>query len=140
MADDPGPNRCLAVIPARGGSKGLPRKNVRLLAGVPLISRAVQVACQAKSVTRVVVTTDDVEIGQVAQNSGADVVWRPAELATDAASSESAVLHVLRELEDSEGYRPEKVVMMQCTAGTRDNRENRIFDAFIRCIVHRGKG
>lgn len=93
---------CLAVIPARGGSKGVPRKNVRPLAGKPLIGHTIEAARSAKRIDRVVVSTDDAEIAAVARGFGAEVVIRPAELASDTASSESAVLHALDELERTE--------------------------------------
>jgi YrbI family 3-deoxy-D-manno-octulosonate 8-phosphate phosphatase len=107
---------CLAIIPARGGSRGLPRKNTRPLAGVPLVGRSVRVARGADAVTRVVVSTDDAEIGNIAERYGAQVVWRPGALANETASSEDAVLHVLGQLADREGYHPDLVVMLQCTS------------------------
>jgi len=86
-----------AIIPARGGSKGVPRKNLRPVGGVPLVVRAVR-AAQAAAVDLVAVSTDDDEIAAVAAEAGARVVRRPAELAGDTATSESAVLHALDEL------------------------------------------
>jgi YrbI family 3-deoxy-D-manno-octulosonate 8-phosphate phosphatase len=107
---------CLAIIPARGGSKGVPRKNVRLLAGRPLIAWTIRAAREAKRVTRVVVSTDDGEIARVAGECGAGVVWRPAEISGDTASSESALLHVLGHLRETENYRPELLAFLQCTS------------------------
>ena len=106
----------LAVIPARGGSKGLPRKNLLPIQGVPLVGRAILAARAARSVRRMVVSTDDAEIAAVARRFGAEVVVRPAEISGDAASSESAILHALAHLEEAEGYRPEIVLLIQCTA------------------------
>lgn len=106
---------CVAVIPARGGSKGLPRKNVRELLGKPLIAYAIEAARAARSVTRVVVSTDDAEIAQVARRFGADVFDRPAELATDTASSESVLIHALGTLGEEEAL-PDLVMMIQCTS------------------------
>ena len=83
----------VAIIPARGGSKGVPRKNVRRVGGVARVARAVAAARAAASVDRVVVSTDDPEIAAVAEEWGAQVIARPADLAGDTASSESAVLH-----------------------------------------------
>lgn len=111
-----GPEKVLAIIPARGGSKGIPRKNVRLLNGKPLIAYSIEQALRTPAITRVVVSTDDPEIGAVAQQYGAEVVWRPAEISGDTASSESALLHVLDYLAQTEGYEPELVVFLQCTA------------------------
>ncbi|WP_350349261.1 acylneuraminate cytidylyltransferase [Agromyces sp. G08B096] len=85
----------VAIIPARGGSKGLPGKNVMRVGGVPLVARAVAAARAAETVGLVVVTTDDDDIARVARAGGAHVVTRPAELAGDTASSESALLHAL---------------------------------------------
>ena len=85
----------LAVIPARGGSKGVPGKNLRTVGGRSLVARAVGAARAAASVDRVVVSTDDPAIAREAEASGAVVVVRPAELATDEAASESALLHAL---------------------------------------------
>jgi N-acylneuraminate cytidylyltransferase len=95
--DQPSADRAhaVAIIPARGGSKGLPGKNVMRVGGIPLVARAVAAARAARSVGRVVVTTDDGEIARIAREAGASVVQRPAELAGDTASSESALLHAL---------------------------------------------
>ena len=109
----------LAIIPARGGSKGIPRKNVRPLLGRPLLAHSIEHARQAPSVTRVVVSTDDAEIAAVARRFGAEVVDRPAEISGDAASSESALLHVLDHLRDAEGYEPDLVVFLQATSPLR---------------------
>jgi YrbI family 3-deoxy-D-manno-octulosonate 8-phosphate phosphatase len=106
----------LVVIPARGGSKGLPRKNVLPLAGKPLIAHAIGAALSASTVTRVVVSTDDPEIAAVSRAWGAEVVDRPAELAGDTASSEAALAHTLEVLATTQGYRPDVLVFMQCTS------------------------
>lgn len=106
----------LAVIPARGGSKGIPRKNVRPLAGKPLIAYNIEQALRSRFVNRVVVSTDDAEIGGFARQYGAEVIWRPAEISGDSASSESALLHVLDHLRQVEGYQPDLLVFLQCTS------------------------
>lgn len=90
----------VAVIPARGGSKGIPRKNLARVGGIPLVARAIVTALGTPEIDRVVVSTDDAEIADVAREWGADVIDRPAELAGDQASSESALLHALDVLED----------------------------------------
>jgi N-acylneuraminate cytidylyltransferase len=107
---------CLAIIPARGGSKGIPRKNVRPLAGRPLIAYNIQQALGSRYVNRLVVSTDDPEIAAVAQEYGAEVVWRPAEISGDSASSELALLHVLETLQERENYQPDILVFLQCTS------------------------
>lgn len=88
----------VAVIPARGGSKGVPRKNLRRVGGIPLIARAISAARAAERIDRVVVSTDDAEIAAVAREWGAEVIDRPADLAGDTASSESALLHAIGDL------------------------------------------
>lgn len=88
-----------AIIPARGGSKGVPRKNLQRVGGVPLIARAVEAARRCPAIDRVVVTTDDVDIAAVAAEWGAEVIERPADLSGDLASSESALVHALETLE-----------------------------------------
>ncbi|QBR75442.1 acylneuraminate cytidylyltransferase [Microbacterium sediminis] len=86
------------MIPARGGSKGVPGKNILRVAGVPLVARAVSAARATPGIDRVVVTTDDDDIASTAAEWGAEIVHRPAELAGDGASSESALIHALDEL------------------------------------------
>lgn len=85
----------VAIIPARGGSKGVPAKNVRRVGGVPLVARAVASARRASLIDDVYVSTDDDSIALVAVEAGARIVERPLELAGDTASSESALLHAL---------------------------------------------
>lgn len=107
---------CIAIIPARGGSKGVPRKNVRPLAGKPLIAHTIAAALAAIRVDRVIVSTDDDEIAAVAVAAGADVVRRPAAISGDTASSEAALLHVLDTLARSGTHLPATVVFLQCTS------------------------
>jgi len=106
----------LAIIPARGGSKGIPHKNIRPLAGLPLIAHNIQQALQSRYVNRLVVSTDDAEIAAAARQYGAEVVWRPAEISGDSASSETALLHTLDHLSQVDVYRPELLVFLQCTS------------------------
>ncbi|TCM37305.1 acylneuraminate cytidylyltransferase [Novosphingobium sp. ST904] len=106
----------LAIIPARGGSKGIPRKNVLPLLDKPLIAHTIHAALLAESVDRVVVSTDDEEIASVSRAYGAEVIMRPPELASDMAKSEDALLHVLDHLDQTEGYRPDLLVFLQCTS------------------------
>jgi N-acylneuraminate cytidylyltransferase len=108
--------KAVAIIPARGGSKGIPRKNLQPLAGKPLVAHTIEQAQAAQSIGRVIVSTDDVEIGTVAQAYGAEVVWRPASISGDTASSEAALLHVLETLQQNEGMLPEVLVFLQCTS------------------------
>lgn len=106
----------LAIIPARGGSKSIPRKNVMTVAGQPLIAHTIQSAQKAKCISRIVVSTEDPEIGLVAERYGAQVVWRPLDISGDTAPSELALLHTLDFLEKSEGYVPDIIVFLQCTS------------------------
>ncbi len=108
--------KCVLVIPARGGSKGIPRKNILPLLGVPLVAYSIQAALRARLVDRVVVSTDDTEIGAISQQYGAEVVWRPADISGDSASSESALLHALEYLSLTEGYQPDLLAFLQCTS------------------------
>ncbi|MFJ9342875.1 cytidylyltransferase domain-containing protein [Streptomyces sp. NPDC101733] len=105
-----------AVIPARGGSKGIPGKNLAEVGGVPLVARAVRACLAAAGVTRVAVSTDDGAIADAARTAGAEVVARPAELGTDRASSESALLHALDALEERHGEAVDVLVFVQCTS------------------------
>ena len=104
-----------AVVPARGGSKGVPRKNLRTVGGVPLVARAVHMLLASATVGTVVVSTDDAEIAAVASAAGAEVIERPADLAGDTASSESAVEHALAQLA-SLGVVPDVTVLVQATS------------------------
>jgi N-acylneuraminate cytidylyltransferase len=108
--------RAYAILPARGGSKGIPRKNLQPVAGVPLVVRTIHAALAASSIQRVFVTTDDDEIAEVARAAGAEVIVRPDDLSGDRASSESAVLHALSAIADLGIDAPDAVVMLQCTS------------------------
>jgi N-acylneuraminate cytidylyltransferase len=125
----------LAIIPARGGSRGIPRKNVRLLAGKPLIAWTIEVARVAKTVNRVIVSTDNDEIGKISQQFGAEVLRRHAKLATDTASSESALGHVLDNLRETEGYAPDLVVFLQCTSPVRTSSD---IDRAVQLLLDEG--
>jgi YrbI family 3-deoxy-D-manno-octulosonate 8-phosphate phosphatase len=104
----------LVVIPARGGSKGVPGKNVSLVGGVALVTRAVRASLAAQRIDRVIVSTDDLQIAAAARQAGAEIVLRPADIAGDTASSESAVLHVLDTLPGAQDV--EVVLLVQCTS------------------------
>jgi CMP-N,N'-diacetyllegionaminic acid synthase len=106
----------IAIIPARGGSKGIPGKNVRVVGGKPLIAHSIVAARSAVDV--VYVSTDDEAIAQIAKRYGAHVIERPAELASDTASSESALLHTLDVLRARE-IEPRTVVFLQATSPLR---------------------
>ncbi|MEW2249466.1 acylneuraminate cytidylyltransferase [Streptomyces sp. NPDC006975] len=116
MPDTPASRRVLAVIPARGGSKGVPAKNLAPVGGVPLVARAVRACRAARLVTDVVVSTDDQAIAAAAREAGAEVVSRPAALAGDTATSEAAVLHALDAYEAQAGTPVDVVLLVQCTS------------------------
>ncbi|MFC7819137.1 cytidylyltransferase domain-containing protein [Streptomyces sp. NPDC057367] len=108
--------RVLAVIPARGGSKGVPAKNLAPVGGVPLVARAVRECRAARLVTDVVVSTDDRSIAAAAREAGAEVVLRPAAIAGDTATSEAAVLHAMDAHEALHGAAVDVVLLVQCTS------------------------
>ncbi|OGX27174.1 MAG: hypothetical protein A2787_08605 [Omnitrophica WOR_2 bacterium RIFCSPHIGHO2_01_FULL_48_9] len=103
----------LAVIPARGGSKGIPRKNIKMIAGKPLLAWTMEAARQAKLLDRCVVSTEDAEIAQVARTFGCEVIDRPKKLATDTATTLSALQQVLTKID------AENVVILQPTSPIR---------------------
>lgn len=106
----------LAVVPARGGSKGVPGKNLAPVGGVPLVARAVRACLGARLVTDVAVSTDDPAIAAVAREAGALPVTRPAELSGDTATSEAALLHALDAHESLTGRAADVVLLVQCTS------------------------
>ncbi|MFF4222017.1 cytidylyltransferase domain-containing protein [Streptomyces abikoensis] len=110
------PPAVLAVIPARGGSKGVPGKNLAPVGGVPLVARAVRACRGARLVTDVVVSTDDPAIAAAARGAGAEVVQRPSAIAGDAATSEAAVLHAMDAYEAMRGVVVGTVLLVQCTS------------------------
>ena len=106
----------VVIIPARGGSKGIPRKNVRLMCGKPLISYSIENAMNSSFHLDVVVTTDDEEITRIAELSGAKVIQRPYELATDHITLDSVIHHALVEMEKGNDVAYDYVVTMQPTS------------------------
>ena len=110
----------LALIPARGGSKGIPRKNIRDFAGYPLIAWSIAAGLQAHTVNRVIVSTDDPEIAAVARAYGAETPFlRPPELAQDRTTDLPVFEHVLKWLEDIESYKPDIVIQLRPTSPIR---------------------
>ena len=110
----------LAVIPARGGSKGIPRKNIIMVGGKPLIAWSIQQAMDSTRITRVVVSTDDGEIASVAREYGAEVPFiRPAEYADDVAPDIDVFRHTLSFLADQDSYCPDLVVHLRPTGPAR---------------------
>lgn len=110
----------LGIIPARGGSKGIPRKNVKLLAGKPLIAWSIEEAKKSRHLTRVIVSTDDEEIAAVARQYGAEAPFmRPRELAQDLSTDVEFLLHALDWLKGKEGYEPEIILRLPPTSPMR---------------------
>lgn len=111
--------RILGIIPARGGSRGVPGKNIRLLGGKPLLSYTIEAALRSK-IDRTIVSTENKKIAAIAKECGAEVPFmRPRELATDTASSLSVLLHALQYMEKKEGYHPDVVAFLQPTSPFR---------------------
>jgi CMP-N,N'-diacetyllegionaminic acid synthase len=111
----------LAIIPARGGSKGLPGKNIMELGGKPLISWTIHAAQKSKYIDRVILSSDDAEICATAGYYGCEVPFtRPEELATDAADSASVVLHALEQMERKDSF--DIIVLLQPTSPFRNER------------------
>lgn len=110
----------LAIIPARGGSKGIPRKNIRVFSGAPLIAYSIAAGLQAETVTRTLVSTDDEEIAAVARQWGAETPFlRPAELAQDQTTDLPVFEHALNWLAEHEDYHPDVVVQLRPTSPVR---------------------
>ena len=110
----------LALIPARGGSKGIPRKNIRNFAGYPLVAWSIAAGLQSSLVTRVIVSTDDEEIAAVARDFGAETPFlRPAELAQDETTDLPVFEQALAWLKDNEDYQPDVVVQLRPTSPIR---------------------
>jgi CMP-N,N'-diacetyllegionaminic acid synthase len=126
----------LGVIPARGGSKGLPRKNLASLGGRPLLSYTCEAACGSRELGRVVLSTDDEEISEVGRRCGVEVPFRrPADLARDETPMIDVLQHAVRTLEERDRYRADIVVLLQPTSPLR--RAEHI-DATVRIVRDTG--
>ena len=112
---------CIAIIPARAGSKGLPGKNTALIEGKSLVQLAIESALSIPEITRVVVTSDDVSVQKIASDLGAEVVVRPAGLAQDNSPIESAILHALAEL-NLDPTSTDVLTVIQPTSPLRDKQ------------------
>ena len=125
----------LALIPARGGSKGIPRKNIRLVGNKPLMAWTIEAARESELVSRTIVSTEDQEIADIAQQYWAEVpCYRPDNLAEDTSDTLDAVLYTLDFLEQNEGYTPDYVVLLQPTSPLRRSED---IDAAIRFTIDR---
>ena len=117
----------LSIIPARGGSKGIKRKNLKPILDKPLVAYTIEASLKSKYITKTIVSSEDDEILEVSKKFGAEIIKRPQELAQDETKTAPVMLHVLDELE-KEGYRADYVVLLQPTCPLRD--ENYIDSAF----------
>jgi len=122
----------VAVILARGGSKRLPRKNVKLLCGKPLIAHSIETALKSKHINKIVLSTEDAEIKAVARAFGAEVIDRPIELAQDETKSAPCIVHAVEELE-RQGYNPDIVILLQPTS---PNKTTKMIDDVIEKLIN----
>lgn len=111
-------SQVVALVPARGGSKGIPRKNLQTVGGVTLVRRALDAALAAKNVDRVLLSTDDDEIAEEAAGTNAEIVRRPADLANDTATAMAVLRHALGHA-DTTGPRTDAVVLLEPTSPFR---------------------
>ena len=114
--------KILAIIPARGGSKRIPLKNIRELCGKPLIFYAINSSINSRYIDRVIVSTDDKKINEISENLGSEVIERPKELAKDNTPSTDVVFHVLEVLQ-KENYNPSLIVLIQPTSPLRNKED-----------------
>lgn len=110
----------LAIIPARGGSKGIKLKNLKKLNNVPLITYTINASKNSKKVSRTIVSTDHKGIEKIAKKNGAEVIQRPKKLGTDKTSLEPVVDHVLEHLKKHEKYQPDVIIILQGTSPLRN--------------------
>lgn len=117
-------NKILAIIPARGGSKGVPRKNIKDLNGKPLIAYSIDVAKESKYIDRIVVSTEDEEIAEVSKKFGAEVPYlRPLKLAKDDSPTVDCIINMVTWLKENENYIPDYVCLLQCTSPLRESKD-----------------
>jgi len=123
----------MALIPARGGSKGIPKKNIALLGGQPLISYVINAARGSKYVNRTVVSTDSNEIAEICRSLGADVPFlRPPELAKDNSNVIDALYDTVKRLREKDSYEPEIILMLQPTSPFVESRQ---IDSAVKMLI-----
>lgn len=128
--------KILCIIPARGGSKGVHRKNLRNLGNKPLIQWTIEEAKKSKHIDRIIISTEDKEIEEVCEKIGAEVIKRPMELAGDDSPTIDSILYTLNTLEDAEKYIPDYVILLQCTSPFRTAAD---IDAAIETLLNKDK-
>lgn len=129
------PGSVTALIPARGGSKGIPGKNVYPLAGKPLVVHTIEQAIQSACITSTVVSTDDDLIAKISRETGVSVIRRPADISGDAATSESALIHAIETIFAQERVLPDLVVFLQCTSPLRRSWD---IDGAVKTLLEQG--
>jgi len=117
--NDKSSDKILAIIPARGGSKEIPRKNIRLLAGKTLIAYSIEAALKSRYINRVIVSTEDEEIAEIPKKYGAEVIKRPKELAKDSTPTIEVIFHILDAM-GTKNYNPEVIILLQPTSPLRN--------------------
>ncbi len=140
--------KTVAIIPARGGSKGIPRKNVKRLNGKPLIGYIIETALKVDEIDRVIVSTEDPEIVAVAKEFGAEVPFmRPEELAGDEIGTLPVLQHAINYLEKKENYKPDVIVLLYATSPMLSNSrigeairliKEKNFDSLLSAVEDRG--
>ena len=128
--------KIISIIPARGGSKSIPKKNLIDFMGKPLIAQTIEQSISTSMINRTIVSTDCQEIAGVAKKHGAEIFKRPDSISGDEASTESAMMHVLNTLKEKENYIPEIVVLLQATSPLR--KKNDIKNAINYFINNKG--
>ena len=122
----------LCIIPARGGSKRLPKKNIKIFADKPLIAWTIEAGLRSNHADKVVVSTDDPQIEKIANEYGVEVILRPPELASDTASTVDVIIHTLDYLDSARRYIPDYVVLLQCTSPLRTEKHvNEAINMFL---------
>ena len=115
--------KILAIIPARGGSKAIRRKNLQKLSGKPLIAHTIIAAKKTKSINKIIVSTDDKEIGKISKNNGAEVPFlRPKQISKDTSSTIEVIKHALKFLQENQSYVPDIIILLQPTSPLRTSQ------------------
>ena len=127
--------KIVGIIPARGGSKGIPRKNIKLIAGKPLVAYSIEAAVNSRLIDKVIVSTEDDEIKAISEKFGATVIKRPIELAKDETKTAPVIAQVVEELEKT-GYVPDIIVLLQPTSPLRNER---IIDEALEQLINSDK-
>ena len=115
--------KIIAIIPARGGSKGIPKKNIINFLGKPLLAWSIEDAKSSRLISAVYVSTDDKEIAKVSRKYGAEVIWRPKEFSGDSSPSEDALKHAMNEVYKAEPQKIDYVVFLQATSPLREAKD-----------------